>query len=345
MAKEKFSVSAFMNEQSKAQSVAAEAENRTVMIPLDMIDPSPENKYSMDGIEELAASIELVGLLQHLLLRQKPDGRYAVVAGHRRRAALQMLVDGGSEKHKDVPCTIIRSDNDVMAELRLIMANSNTRIMTDADKVYQAERLRELLLSLKRSGYKFGMRMREVIAQMMGVSTTNAGRYESIIKHLIDGWKDVFQDQGISITTAAELARRPADVQERMLEQYRISGVVSFPPSDEAASVRAEPTPRGIEDRPPWEEPRRDDDIENGMVAGAEAAERRATPERVAAMVAGGMENGVQSGAKIEAANTGAPILIHLVKASFEAVAGGQLVCFEEYNTGRRITARMEVAR
>ncbi|NCB30299.1 MAG: hypothetical protein EOM66_02700 [Clostridia bacterium] len=345
MAKAKFSVSAFMNEQSKAQSVAAEAENRTVIIPLDMIDPSPENKYSMDGIEELAASIELVGLLQHLLLRQKPDGRYAVVAGHRRRAALQMLVDGGSEKHKDVPCTIIRSDNDVMAELRLIMANSNTRIMTDADKVYQAERLRELLLSLKHSGYKFGMRMREVIAQMMGVSTTNAGRYESIIKHLIDGWKDVFKDQGISITTAAELARRPADVQERMLEQYRISGVVSFPPSDAAATVNtpAEPAPRDEADTPPWEEPRRDDDIENGMVSGAEAAERRTAQERAAAMVAGGMENGVQSGAKIEAASVDMPTIIHLVKASYEAVTGGRLVYFEEYGTGRRVAARVEV--
>lgn len=344
MAKPKFSVSAFMNEQSRAQSVAAEADNRTVMIPLSMIDPSPENKYSMAKIEELAASIEMVGLLQHPLLRQKPNGRYAIIAGHRRRAALELLVADGNEKYKDVPSTVIRTDDDVMTELKLLFANSQNRIMTDADKVYQTQRIRELLLGLKQSGYKFGMRMREVVAQLMDTSTTNAGRYESIIKNLSEEWRKIFDNGGVTITTAYELSRREASIQASMLEQYRTTGVVSFPPSDAAASARTEPARREIEDRPPWEEPQKDEDVENGMVAGAEAEQNRVAPERAAAIVAGGMENGLQSGAKIEAANTGAPILIHLVKASFEAVAGGQLVCFEEYNTGRRITARMEVA-
>ena len=64
-----------------------------VLLPIASIDADTNNFYSMDGVEELAANIELIGLLDPLRVRENPDmpGRYLIVSGHRRRAALWTL--------------------------------------------------------------------------------------------------------------------------------------------------------------------------------------------------------------------------------------------------------------
>ncbi|WP_376100910.1 ParB/RepB/Spo0J family partition protein (plasmid) [Roseomonas sp. CCTCC AB2023176] len=65
-----------------------------VEVALSKLDPSPANvrKTGRDaGIEGLAASIEAHGLLQSLLVRPKGRGRYEVIAGGRRHAALRLL--------------------------------------------------------------------------------------------------------------------------------------------------------------------------------------------------------------------------------------------------------------
>jgi ParB family transcriptional regulator, chromosome partitioning protein len=59
------------------------------------------------AIDELAASIASVGLLQNLVVRKEPRGRYAVIAGRRRLLALSYLANQGSLKSSwPVPCQI-----------------------------------------------------------------------------------------------------------------------------------------------------------------------------------------------------------------------------------------------
>jgi ParB family chromosome partitioning protein len=63
-------------------------------IPLTQLIPSPLNVRktgSKDGIAALAASIAAHGLLQNLQVRPADEGRFEVVAGGRRLAALQLL--------------------------------------------------------------------------------------------------------------------------------------------------------------------------------------------------------------------------------------------------------------
>ncbi|HMM32007.1 MAG TPA: ParB N-terminal domain-containing protein [Clostridia bacterium] len=90
----KFSVTSIMNEKSVEQ---IKEQRRVVPVPRDLIDPSEENHYSMNDIESLAASIEAVGLLDPLILRQKPNGRYAIISGHRRNAAIGLLAEEAPE--------------------------------------------------------------------------------------------------------------------------------------------------------------------------------------------------------------------------------------------------------
>ena len=62
-------------------------------IDLDLIDQDPNNFYSLEGIDELAGNIEMLGLQQPLLVRPTKGGRFTVISGHRRRAALLLIRD------------------------------------------------------------------------------------------------------------------------------------------------------------------------------------------------------------------------------------------------------------
>ena len=62
-------------------------------------------------IEELAASIAAVGLLQNLVVRQESRGKFTVVAGRRRLLALSQLAAAGTVKSTmPIPCRLLDPD-------------------------------------------------------------------------------------------------------------------------------------------------------------------------------------------------------------------------------------------
>ena len=111
-------------------------------IQLDKIDPDENNFYSLDGLYELAANIELIGLQQPLRVRPGSEpGRYTIVSGHRRRAALRKI----AERAEDYPASMSRpvlclvepegTEDDaeirkLLEELKLLFANSDRTDMT-----------------------------------------------------------------------------------------------------------------------------------------------------------------------------------------------------------------------
>ena len=122
---------------SVLKGAAGEAGREEIQyIDLDRIDPDPCNFYSLDGLDELAANIELIGLQQPLRVRPSTAvaGRYIVVSGHRRRAALLMIRDGidegdpERERWTTAACIVDYGEaSDALRELRLIYANAATR--------------------------------------------------------------------------------------------------------------------------------------------------------------------------------------------------------------------------
>ena len=185
-----------------------------IKIDIDRIDPDPNNFYSLEGIDELAANIETVGLLD--ALRVRPEGeRYVIVSGHRRRAAIMLIRDGGSEQFKDgVPCIVEYGEaSDAMRELRLIYANAATRVMSSADLSKQAERVTELLYQLKEQGVEFPGRMRDHVAEACKVSASKLARLHAIRSNL-DSELLPYYDEGVLVEDAAyQLSRLPANLQ------------------------------------------------------------------------------------------------------------------------------------
>lgn len=184
------------------------------------------NFYSMDGIEELAANIELIGLQQPLRVRlrhpaQGPQSGYLVVSGHRRLAALQKLVDDGHTELWRVPCIVERDDvSPAMQELKLIYANSSTRTMSSADLAKQAERVTELLYRLKEEGFEFPGRMRDHVAEACKVSTTRIATLKVIREKLIPEWAKQWEDGKLNESAAYTLAKLPEEHQRIIADAF-----------------------------------------------------------------------------------------------------------------------------
>ena len=188
-----------------------------VYLDLDRIDPDPANFYSLDGLDELAGNIELIGLQQPL--RVRPEGeRFVIVSGHRRRAACMMIRDGGSDQFaRGVPCIVDYGEaSPAMRELRLIYANSSTRVLSAAELSKQAERVTELLYELKRQGVAFPGRMREHVAAACRVSESKLARLAAIRKNLIDCFRLAFDTGRLNEGNAYRLSQESQTVQREI---------------------------------------------------------------------------------------------------------------------------------
>ncbi len=82
---------------------------------LSQLVPSSANVRRVNstvGVSELADSIEAVGLLHNLTVRKGKKGKYEVVAGARRLAALRLLAkEGRLAEDAEIPCNVRNTDN------------------------------------------------------------------------------------------------------------------------------------------------------------------------------------------------------------------------------------------
>lgn len=185
-------------------------------IHLSALDADERNFYDISGVEELAGNIELIGLQQPLRVRPSEEpGRYIIVSGHRRLAALQLLADEGKERFATVQCIVEREPvSPALQELRLIYANSDTRQMSNYDIAKQAERVTELLYQLQEEGVEFPGRMRDHVAEACKVSKTKLSRLKVILDDLQEPFAGQFREGDLTEAAAYALARLPKDIQK-----------------------------------------------------------------------------------------------------------------------------------
>ena len=230
-----FNLAAALGEMSELNTAA----EQIVLLDLDRIDPDPDNFYSLDGIEALAGNIELIGLQQPL--RVRPNGlRYTVVSGHRRRAAIQLIRDGGSEQFKaGVPCIVEYGEaSEAMRKLRLIYANAATRVMTSAELSRQAEEVTRLLYELKEQGVEFPGRMRDHVAEACKVSASKLARLHAIRENLIPEILAAYDEGKVNEDAAYQLSRFPEDLQQAVAARMAQPRVTRWPSGTSLQAVR-----------------------------------------------------------------------------------------------------------
>lgn len=191
------------------------------MILLEDILDNKANFYTVDkeALKPLADSIAMDGLQQYPVVMVHPDkeGKYLLLSGHRRCAAIRQLVDDGREDLRAVPCTVRQYRSEAMAELQLILANSTARVLTNAEISKQAERMEMLLYQLKEEGYEFPGRMRDQVAAACKVSAPKLARLKVIREKLkAPEFLLLFEKDKLPEQTAYALARLPEDLQKRL---------------------------------------------------------------------------------------------------------------------------------
>lgn len=220
----KFNIKDLMNEESKLGAIT---NFEIVSIPIEKIEPSDLNKYGIRDIEELAASIEEVGLMHNLVVKAENDnGLYEIISGERRYLACKLLIDNGNEQYKYLPCKIETTVSDTITELKLIHANAMARVLTDAEKIYQAGRINAILYKLKEEGYEFTGRMRSIVANILDVSDAQAGRMIKMDKDLTEKVKEEIKAGNIGITAAYELSTLTENEQTNALEELKETGYI-----------------------------------------------------------------------------------------------------------------------
>jgi ParB family chromosome partitioning protein len=221
MAKKSFDMGAFAKTlKTDVSKLDTTGREQIQYISIDLIDDDPNNFYELSGIDELAANIELCGLQQPIRVRAGEGGRYTIVSGHRRRAALRKLVEDGRTEYQETPCIVEQTEgvSAAMQELRLIFANSDTRQMTSAEQSKQAERAEALLYQLKEEGVEFPGRMRDHVAEACKLSKTKLARLKVIREKLIPLWSELWKKDKVNEDTAYELAKLPEDYQRKLYD-------------------------------------------------------------------------------------------------------------------------------
>lgn len=194
-------------------------------IDLDLLDAHNANFYDVSKLDTLADSIAMDGVQQPLVVTAGEGGRYTVLSGHRRRAAIRKLVEeDGREDLRRVPCLVRVYQSQALAELQLIMANSTARVLTSAEVMHQAKRMEELLYQLKEEGYSFPGRMRAQVAEACQVSESKLARLKVIQDKLIVAWLARFEDGKISEDVAYTIAKMGQDYQVSLAEIFDARG-------------------------------------------------------------------------------------------------------------------------
>lgn len=202
---------------SNLASIAQNTQSDNIrMIDIAQLHESQANYFEMQRIEEFAYTIlGQGGIKDNLVVRPLENGGYEIVSGHRRRAAVQYLLDHGENISRLLPCLIQDyADEDAMM-LDLILLNVSARQLSDQELWQSYENLDTILKRKKEAGEKFG-RVREKIAEILGVSPSQVGKMQNVDRNAIDPIKDAVASGAISISTANVIAQLNEEEQEEL---------------------------------------------------------------------------------------------------------------------------------
>ena len=201
---------------SNPDAPVSKSDTTIVEIKMDLIDGNEGNFYNVGNVDDLAESIQLVGLQQPLVVRRNGE-RFTLIAGHRRRKALQQL---GRET---APCIITEdtgTGDDAFAALRLIMTNSTARELSHYERSQQVRKVEAELVKLSGQGIKLPGKMRDRVAELTKESAAEVARMKVINDKLSKVWKGKYAKGQISGSVAYEIAKLDEAKQVRLKKAF-----------------------------------------------------------------------------------------------------------------------------
>ncbi len=189
------------------------------MIDIDELHESKDNFFAIDRIEEFAETIlGQGGVKDNLVVRPLETDGYEIISGHRRKAAVQYLLDNGENISRYLPCLVQDYSDYDTRMLDLILMNISSRQISDTELWQSYEILNKILQDKKKSGEKFG-RVRDKLADLLGVSSSQVRKLENVKRNAVPEVVEAVKNGKLSISTADEIARMDDSEQEELMQQ------------------------------------------------------------------------------------------------------------------------------
>lgn len=188
------------------------------MLEVEQIIPNESNFYEMTEIEELADDIERQGLMSVLVVTED-NGEYRLLSGHRRLAAVKLLIDAGRRKSTTVPCYIKSAKSADETQLDLIMLNATQRKYSDSDTMREYEELERIFKAMEQAGKPVKGKIRNNIARVLNVSPAQIGKIDNIKHNAIPDVEQAVKSGEMSISTANEVAKLAPEQQKEIIKE------------------------------------------------------------------------------------------------------------------------------
>ena len=210
-------------------------------IPLELIDDFPDHPFKVrddEDMQQLVESIKERGVITPATVRQKEDGRYELVSGHRRKRASELA---GFETLR---CEVVDLNRDE-ATILMVESNFQRSQILPSEKAY-AYKMR--LDAMKRQAgrpskensdpvgpHLIGTRSNSLLAEETGDSTSQIKRYvrlTNLVPELLE-----FVDEGrIKMRPAVELSYLDEDCQRDVVDEIDMNDAT--PSHDQTIRMR-----------------------------------------------------------------------------------------------------------
>ena len=226
----------FMNDQERAENKLP----RIYDVPLSEIDDFPGHPFKVkldEDMDQLVESIKERGVIVPITLRQKEDGRYEIVSGHRRRKACELA---GLETVRAEIKDLTRDEAIVL----MVDSNLQRSHILPSEKAFSYKMRLEAMKRLPGRppkensapvGPNFGERSNQLLSDAVGDSTSQIKRYIRLTE-LIPALLDVVDEGRIGMRPAVELSYLSKEAQTQLADV--MSYMDATPSHDQAIRMR-----------------------------------------------------------------------------------------------------------
>ena len=194
-------------------------------IPLELIDDFPDHPFKVRDDEDMIQLVESVkerGVITPATVRQKEDGRYELISGHRRKRACELA---GFEALR---CEVVDLDRDA-ATVLMVESNYQRSQILPSEKAF-AYKMR--LEAMKRQGQRSDLtsspvgtkfdRSSEAITEETGDSRNQIHRYIRLT-NLVQELLDLVDEGKIKMRPAVELSYLDEDSQRAVVDEIDLN--------------------------------------------------------------------------------------------------------------------------
>ena len=194
-------------------------------IPLELIDDFPDHPFKVRDDEDMIQLVESVkerGVMTPATVRQKEDGRYELISGHRRKRACELA---GFEALR---CEVVDLDRDA-ATVLMVESNYQRSQILPSEKAFAYKMRLEAMkrqgqrsdLTLSPVGTKFD-RSSEAITEETGDSRNQIHRYIRLT-NLVQELLDLVDEGKIKMRPAVELSYLDEDSQRAVVDEIDLN--------------------------------------------------------------------------------------------------------------------------